>query len=197
MPISEFPSGSSLGRYTVCTSSTRPASPSQGDTIYETDTGYLKQYQGATDTWTMPWGVSWGHIGEATFSSATTTTSSSFADVTGAAITWTAIANRRYRYIYEFHALSSVAADVMEWVNTDGSNTQQGTPGQAEVVLSNSNLLIPLRLIFEETGIAAGSVTRKLRHKRVAGSGTCQSYADGTITASVEVEDIGPNGAPS
>jgi hypothetical protein len=44
--------------YSVVTSSTRPGSPSDGDFIYETDTGYVLWYDGAN--WLPPANVAWG-----------------------------------------------------------------------------------------------------------------------------------------
>lgn len=46
----------------VCTSSTRPSSPSVGQMIYETDTGNQLVYYGATTGWRQPWNMPWGVI---------------------------------------------------------------------------------------------------------------------------------------
>lgn len=47
MGLSSQLASSSLARPGVCTSSTRPASPFTGQVIYETDTGYLRVWDGA------------------------------------------------------------------------------------------------------------------------------------------------------
>jgi hypothetical protein len=48
MPLSSVLGAQSLVRPGVCTSSTRPASPFEGQTIYETDTDLVKSYDGTT-----------------------------------------------------------------------------------------------------------------------------------------------------
>lgn len=47
MPLSSVLGAQSLVRPGVCTSSTRPASPFEGQTIYETDTDLVKSYDGS------------------------------------------------------------------------------------------------------------------------------------------------------
>ena len=47
MPISSYVPSSAISRAGVCTSSTRPASPYEGQTIYETDTDLYRFWDGA------------------------------------------------------------------------------------------------------------------------------------------------------
>ena len=47
MPLSSVLGAQSLVRPGVCTSSTRPASPFEGQTIYETDTDFVRSYDGS------------------------------------------------------------------------------------------------------------------------------------------------------
>lgn len=189
--------GTTPGKYTICTSSTRPSSPAVGDKLYETDTGYELTYQGATDTWTPNWRTAWGVAVDTTWTTATSTTSSSFADVTNATLTVPFLANRKYKHTISFAYVSGVANDTLEWAITDSGGTAKGVItviAKSQIV---ANVTESYTLVIEETGAAGGSATRKLRHKRVAGSGTCQTYADASQVASWIVEDIGPTGAPS
>jgi hypothetical protein len=48
MPLSSVVGASSILKPGVCTSSTRPAAPFEGQTIYETDTDLLKSYNGSS-----------------------------------------------------------------------------------------------------------------------------------------------------
>lgn len=48
MPLTSVLGAQSLVRPGVCTSTTRPASPFEGQTIYETDTDLVKSYNGST-----------------------------------------------------------------------------------------------------------------------------------------------------
>lgn len=47
MPISSVTGAQSITKPGVCTSSTRPASPFEGQVIYETDTDFMKVYNGS------------------------------------------------------------------------------------------------------------------------------------------------------
>lgn len=63
MPLSSVLGAQSLVKPGVCTSTTRPASPFEGQTIYETDTDLVKSYNG----------TSWVTIGPATIPTAAVT----------------------------------------------------------------------------------------------------------------------------
>ena len=80
----------------VCTSTTRPSSPPEGMTIYETDTDKLLTYTTATTGWQPPWNMPWGVMGQAVVS-AEQTVASGGVDLTGASVTYTAVAGRRVR----------------------------------------------------------------------------------------------------
>jgi hypothetical protein len=69
MPLSSVLGAQSLIKPGVCTSSTRPASPYEGQTIYETDTDLVKSYDGSN----------WNTIGPATIPTAAITAADSAA----------------------------------------------------------------------------------------------------------------------
>ena len=99
-------------RYTVCTSSTHPASPLAGDVIYETDTGNTLTYQSSTTGWTANWNTGWGSMGSGFQSGGDQSTTTTITDVTGAAVTFTAVANRKYQaFATQLSPYSTVAAD--------------------------------------------------------------------------------------
>lgn len=75
MGLSSQLASSSLARPGVCTSSTRPASPFTGQVIYETDTGYLRVWDGAA----------WDYLSQ----SQNDTTNFPIADIGKAQQTWT------------------------------------------------------------------------------------------------------------
>ena len=93
MPLSSVVGASSILRPGVCTSTSRPASPFEGQTIYETDTDQLLTYNGSgwkpfADVTASTNGAVLQIVSTAktdTFS----TTSTSFADVTGLSVSIT------------------------------------------------------------------------------------------------------------
>jgi hypothetical protein len=69
MPLSSVVGAQSIVKPGVCTSSTRPASPYDGQMIYETDTDKTLVYH--SSAWYAPWNLAWGEVAE-TSSTATT-----------------------------------------------------------------------------------------------------------------------------
>lgn len=174
----------------VCTSSTRPASPTVGMCIYETDTGNTLYYQSATTGWTPEWNVGWGSVAtQVTWSSDTTFTT--VADITNATITWTAVANRKYELRLMIHSFGSTVPSFNTIAFTDPSNSAKAS--FAAIVLS-ATIAGPAPCSYVESGIAAGSTTRKIRGTASAGTG--HLYADATYLGRLSVFDVGPNGAP-
>lgn len=107
MPLSSVLGAQSLVRPGVCTSSTRPASPFEGQTIYETDTDLVKSYDGSNWVTIGPTTVPTAAItaaGAANVATSQTTTSTSYTDLTtsGPAVTvttgTTAMVQVHFRY---------------------------------------------------------------------------------------------------
>ena len=59
MGLSQQIGSSSLSKPGVCTSSTRPATPYEGQMIYETDTDKVLVWNGSAwyANWNLPWGI--------------------------------------------------------------------------------------------------------------------------------------------
>ena len=181
----------------VCTSTTRPSSPPEGMVIYETDTDKLLGYTTATTGWVPPWNLPWGYIGTTSNTSGTNQTGigSSTTDVSSCSVTWTAVANRVYRISGIVPAYKQTTADGYVTLSiTDSSNTaKRQTSNLVESAGSGENRT--LSIVHFETGIAAGSQTRKLRITTSAGAG--EITAGSTFFPNITVEDVGPNGAPA
>lgn len=96
MPLSSVLGAQSLVRPGVCTSSTRPASPFEGQVIYETDTDKILVYNGSD--WYAPWNTAWGVIVNNSTTTSDTTITAEEVQITGTS--FTAVANRRYRISY-------------------------------------------------------------------------------------------------
>jgi hypothetical protein len=177
MGLSNYLPSSRIAQPGVCTSSTRPASPFEGQVIYETDTDRVLVWNGSA--WYPNWNTAWGIVAKATGTTVGLTTT--LADI-GTSVTFTAIAARQYKYTFYAYASNASVAGTLETYITDSSNTAKGSlnlyvPGGGNYTFQN------LTYISTET---AGSVTRKVRAK-------CQS-GTGTIFGEYQlfVEDIGP-----
>ena len=185
----------SLGGVHVCTSTTRPAGASldDGDTIFETDTKELLQYYSAAGVWRRPWNMPWGIVGSGT-ATANQGGIGLVTDLTGLSVTWTAVANRRYRAIWHCEVATGVAGDLVIIYLTDAAN----------VAIARSVATIPS--LTSGTGYiqadgsaiftaSAGSTTRKMRLERNAGAGAAGLTASATSPAWLVIEDIGPSSA--
>ena len=170
-------------------SSDYPSAPVVGMTVYDLADDALYIYAGATSGWKPPWNLPWGQVGSATTSTATTSISSSYSDLTGLSVTWTAVANRRYK-VTGYSDLSSTSASIARLAITDGS---ANVKAQAQQALAAND--VAAQTVFEVFTGTAGSTTRKLRGLVTAGTGATQSNVYGPHL--ILVEDIGPAGAPS
>ena len=100
----------------------------------------------------------------------------------GLSVTFTAVANRYYKYTFYAYASNSTSTGTMETLVTDTSNVTKEALN-LYVVGGGNYTFQNLTYISTET---AGSVTRKIRAKVAAGTGTLY----GPIY--FFVEDIGP-----
>ena len=176
----------------VCTSTTRPSSPPEGMTIYETDTDKLLTYTTATTGWQPPWNMPWGYIGAVSLA-ANSPAVSAIADVAGLSLTWTAVANRRYVVRFDSDIVVNNSGNQMGVYLTNGAGTgfrrslftspaasAYGTVGMAALL----------------SGLGSGSQTAKIRIE-CTGGGTALTVASPTFPSVLIVEDIGPSGAPA
>ena len=170
----------------VCTSGTRPASPVDGMTIYETDTDRQLTYDGTN--WLNPDNVAGGTLGYAQVI-ADQTGITTETDLTGLTVAVTVGAGRRIRVTASVLVYGSVVSDefivnikegatVLQRAGYDsltGAGTSRPTSVERSVVLTPS----------------AGSHTYKLSLLRNQGTGSLTSSAGTTFPAFILVEDIG------
>lgn len=172
-----------LGNSTIiCTSSTRPASPFEGQTIYETDTDKFLVYNGSA--WYPPWNQPWGIVarGQATGNQSGITTAT---DLTNCSVTFTAVSGRLYKtsgysLVQQVTSNGRIALAI-----SDGSNSWKQEAQEYMPVNEYGHL----SLYLYESGLS-GSVTRKLRMLTTAGS--CSSLGSSASPTQIIVEDIGP-----
>lgn len=174
----------------VCTSGTRPASPIEGMTIYETDTDKLLIYTTATTLWNPPWNLPWGYISESKNTSTVTTNSGNLTTVT-----FTAVQNSRYRVTGQTYGVASTVAGDVAFVtlqdNAGVNFTQQLIECSTAASGKNGSTIVGTI-----TASASGSVTYRFVGGRAAGSGNTSFAAGATNPILLMVEDMGPSAAP-
>jgi hypothetical protein len=164
----------------VCTSSTRPAAPYDGQVIYETDTDKAYSWDG----------TAWTHLGpQGLVAYATQTTGQASitteVDLTSLSVTWTAVSNRRYLIMFKVELTASVADGSFTVKLTDSSNTQISRATDA--CLTTASRTAQSSLVV--TGLS-GSITRKLRMAKVGGSGSLSTNSDATNPSHLTVIDL-------
>ena len=129
----------------------------------------------------FPFGV----VGSVTSNSGNVTVGIAAADISGMSITFTAIAGRTYKFNVMANATSTIAQSFIYLTVTNASNGIIGS------VYGNVGANEYTSLCFSNfyTGIAAGSVTFKLRAQAVAASATI--LRSGNDYLSFWIEDIG------
>lgn len=172
--------------YVVCTSGTRPGSPTKGDTIYETDTGLLLVYYGATTGWQRPWGMPWGHIASDESPTSDQGSITTLTDITGVSVTFTAVASRYYKVTLWVPSIFQVTGGAITLQIANSANTNQKQSLINPTGVSNVNTA-PHVLHFGT--FSAGSLTLKGRVS--ASSAATLDHAAGQTTLLL-VEDCGP-----
>lgn len=136
------------------------------------------------------WNNAWGTVGYAQVTAAQSGITTQ-ADLTGLSLTWTAIANRRYKIRFYGEINGSVAGDLLIAYITDGANVaqQRHIITVPALVAGTGYSTITMELVQTPS---AGSVTRKARLERNSGTGTASLNAGSALPAFILVEDIGP-----
>lgn len=167
MPLSNYLPSSRLIQPGVCTSTTRPASPYEGQAIYETDTDLMLIYNGSA--WVCITPKSDGNNNNVANPSGTAFAASSGVDPavtiqtgTKALVTISARVQTAGNYNFAGVAVSgasTIAADDAKSATAGGSNT--------------SGTAISCSITYLETGLTAGSNTFTMRYKcNVSASGS-------------------------
>ena len=140
MPITSQIGSSSLSKPGVCTSSTRPATPYEGQMIYETDTDKVLIYNGSA--WVMP-------------GTSTLVTSLPASPVDGQIIDYVADSTNGVVWRFRYRAASSSA---YKWEFIGGGTldsyvaTQQSTSSTTTIGLSGPSVTVPFAGDYLVTG---------------------------------------------
>ena len=174
----------------VDSSADYPSAPTIGMTVWDLNLDAMLVYAGITTGWRPPWNMPWGCVAVATTTTKTTSISSSYVNLTGLSVTWTAVADRRYKVTGYCDISSGATACIARLAIADGSDT---TKAQSQQDLGGSQ--VASQVVHEIFTGTSASTTRKLRALVTSGTGATQSDVYGPHM--ILVEDIGPAGAPS
>ncbi len=168
-----------------CTSGTRPASPVEGMTIYETDTDKLWFYDAAT--WNLPKNVAGGTLGYAQVV-ADQTGITTETDLTGLSVAVTVGASRRIRVTASGLVTNTVAQDEFILHIKEGATVLQRAAYDSFINATSRPVAVERSVILTPT---AGAHTYKLSLLRNQGTGTLTLAAGATYPAFILCEDIG------
>jgi hypothetical protein len=182
MGLSQQIGSSSQIKPGVCTSITRPASPYEGQVVYETDTDKVLVWNGAAwyPNWNLPWGMQ-------TYTTATTndlTITTEELQITGSS--FTAVTGRLYRITYYEPELYGSTSYMQ--VNIRNTNIS-GAIRQLHYVQLNGNNNVPSHLIWIGT-LTAGATNFVATLSSYSGTGA--AYRAANQVAYLAVEDVGP-----
>ena len=127
-----------------------------------------------------------GVMGYVVYNSGNISVGTGIADVTGASVTFTAVANRAYKVTFSANVNKGVTGGYFNWFITNGANVSQ-SDGFMDIVIGKTIMFTTNYLV---TGLAAGTQTLKMR--ALTDTGSCTIYASGTNKYTFIVEDIGP-----
>lgn len=140
-------------------------------------------------SWRLPWNMPWGFVGQTT-SNAVTAGIGAVQDLV--TVTFTAIANRRYRLNAYCAAVTTVAVTNFNLFITDNTPTTLQQCNLSNTSAANAANITGFCQINVSPG--AGSVTYRAR---ISATGGTLTLLGGQMTHYLLVEDIGPNGAPT
>lgn len=171
-----------------------PSAPVVGMTVYDLNDDALYVYAGATSGWRPPWNLPWGRVASAT-GTATTNIGTTYVDLSGMSVTWTAVQNRRYQVCVQANIIAPAAgtSDCNVYVRiVDATPTQTAESIQTAALTQSYTEFTVVELLNYTS--AAGSVTRKAQAKVSASSNNSLVTTNPPL---IWVQDIGPAGAPS
>ena len=179
-------------------SASAPSSPTIGQTYYNTSTGQLLVYYGATTGWRQPWNMPWGTLGQSKITSGVTSAGATVTS-TGLVITTPSLPSGRIlKWTVTGHAFWGSVNDV------GAVDIYTGTSGGSQLVSQNylpfsssTTYAYGLSYSFYEITSSAATVTRRVVCYRTAGtSSNFTFFADAARPGIFICEDMGPSGNP-
>ena len=184
MGISQQIGSSSLSKPGVCTSSTRPATPYEGQMIYETDTDKVLVYNGSA--WYANWNTAWGKQAFTTNITSSSAITSTATQITSASTTF--ISGRSYKISY-FEPQMYIASGSPSWMAVSIKNgaTTLNLAYISPSGTGTSDAMFLHTWVGELTGTTTITATAS-----VGTSGSLYLGRGATQFAYLLIEDIGP-----
>jgi hypothetical protein len=179
----------------VCDSSADyPSSPNEGMFVYDKALDAFLQYTTSTTTWRPPWNLPWGRVASAT-GSATTNIGTTYVDLSGMSVSWTAVQNRRYRVKVQANILApaSGTSDCNVFLRIVDAGAVQKAESTQTAALTLSYTEFTLVELLDYTS-AGASISRRAQAKVSASSNNSLVTTNPPL---IMVEDIGPAAAPA
>lgn len=178
LPISSFLAPSAIAKPGVCTSSTRPASPYEGQVIYTTDTDLLQIWNGTawrTLAFGTPTNGSVLQVASTTITAAVSTTSTSYVDITGLSVSITPTSTTSKIHVSASLMVSGNATDDTYYNLVRGSTAiGQGTgaSNNQTLYLRLTDSLVPesVNVQFLDSPSTTSSTTYKMQWKTRVGT---------------------------
>lgn len=164
----------------------------RGRTIFNTDTGGIEVYYGATTTWKPPWNLPWGTVSPRTASSSTQAFTGTYANITSLAANITVWLGRRYTAFLQLTHNVSVAGSFFANI-VDGTGAQfDGAERQEAHPSLGAAFQLSVYGIYEPA--ANGSLTAIGQIKATGGGAGIMVALAGSVSAYLTVIDTGPTG---
>lgn len=160
----------------------RPASPYEGQVIYQKDTDAVLVWNGTA--WYPNWNLPWGKVGYVAKTDGNFGTFTSEVDITGMSITFTGVSGRLYRTSTGLIALKNTSAGYVFINCKDSANSLLNQCGATNVAGGYLNL--STNFVFTSNG----STTIRLTAQAENTSGSV--LANTSVKCTMIVEDIGP-----
>ena len=182
----------SLIRPVVVTSGGKPTNPYVGMQIFETDTGRVLYYYGASLGWRPNWGLSWGEISGVSYTTDFSTASATPVDTGASTTAVQVIPGRQY--------LTTVSC----WMELSGAAATftLGLYDQTDTLLNSRNFqttatsaVVPMELYHREAAVSTfTNISRKLKISTTAG--TVKLETSNQWPANISIIDVGSQAPP-
>jgi hypothetical protein len=145
--------------------------------------------------WRRPWNLPWGRMASASGTTAPTSASASYVDLTTLATTEAIPSNRRLRWTLRAHTTTTDLSALLAIAMRTTSNTV--VDSRIDVAFASTALAHYVEVSWLENTASTAIVTRKVSFQRALGSGTVSVLGDASRPWRFWCSDEGPSGAPA
>lgn len=185
----------------ICTSSTRPSSPVNGQMIFETDTGKVLVYYSTPAQWRQPWNLPWGVAGATSYATPQTIGSGGASSLV-AQCSFTVVANRQYHATVTATRIATNSATIEQGVLFQIDTSGAFANGGFQQLTGNTNHMYSGACFMSSaTGGTAGLTAGTRTFKVLAGTAATSllpQWQYQNYETHIVINDIGPaNNTPA